>query len=316
MTSNRQQLPRLLEAAGSYKLQRSAAQLQDLQAYDREDCQTAVTKAVFSYQMQPNLIQLIGTAFALQILFKVPMWVGVLLAGLSTLLLLGLQRYGIRKLEIVIGSLVAVVGGCFFSVMVRASPSAKEIMTGMFVPKLSSDQATKNAIALLGALIVPHKPFLPSALVISRKIPHSFEGIRIRNALGDWSSKPYAISLLASGQSSTTNLKLALLFSPRGFLGMKMELWLRNLITRFIAIAPSLLACIIGGSSGPARLIIIASVTLITWLFVTGINMYFISASFMGWTKNNNRTGDYATSILAGIVVIPIMMLYTTNSVI
>ncbi|KAK6237895.1 hypothetical protein QUC31_003364 [Theobroma cacao] len=41
---------------------------------------------------------------------------------------------------------------------------------------------------------------------------------------------------------------------------MKMELWLRNLITRFIAIAPSLLACIIGGSSGPARLIIIASV--------------------------------------------------------
>ncbi|KAK6237896.1 hypothetical protein QUC31_003365 [Theobroma cacao] len=99
--------------------------------------------------------RVIGTAFALQILFKVPMWVGVLLAGLSTLLLLGLQRYGIRKLEIVIGSLVAVVGGCFFSVMVRASPSAKEIMTGMFVPKLSSDQATKNAIALLGALIVP-----------------------------------------------------------------------------------------------------------------------------------------------------------------
>ncbi|OMO72971.1 Natural resistance-associated macrophage protein [Corchorus olitorius] len=347
-----------------------------------------------------DIPEVIGTAFALEILFKVPMWIGVLLAGLNTLLLLGLQRYGIRKLEIVIGVLVLVVGGCFFSVMVRASPDPKEIMTGMFAPKLSSVEATKNAIALLGALIMPHNLFLHSALVISRKIPHSFEGIRnaskyfllesgialffaflinvavvsvtgsvcfhpnispenrtdcknitldsavslLKNALGEWSSKLYAISLLAAGQSSTVTGTYAGQYIMQGFLEMKMELWLRNLITRFIAITPSLLVCIIGGSSGAARLIIIASmilsfelpfalipllritssaakmgchknsfpVTLITWLLglgVTGINIYFLSTSFMGWIKNN-RTGNKGRSIVAGLCVFPIMMLY------
>lgn len=37
----------------------------------------------------------IGTAFALKILFNIPIWCGVLLAGFNTLLLLGLQRYGV-----------------------------------------------------------------------------------------------------------------------------------------------------------------------------------------------------------------------------
>lgn len=46
----------------------------------------------------------------------------------------------------------------------------------------------------------------------------------------------------------------------QGFLDLKMKLWLRNLVTRCIAIAPSLIACIIGGPSAAARLIIIASV--------------------------------------------------------
>ncbi|OMO56309.1 Natural resistance-associated macrophage protein [Corchorus capsularis] len=348
-----------------------------------------------------DIPQVIGTAFALQILFKVPMWIGVLLAGLNTLLLLGLQRYGIRKLEIVIGVLVLVVGGCFFSVMVRARPDPKEIMTGMFAPKLSSVEATKNAIALLGALIMPHNLFLHSALVISRKIPHSFEGIRnaskyfllesgialffaflinvavvsvtgsvcfhpnlspenrthcknitldsavslLKNALGEWSSKLYAISLLAAGQSSTVTGTYAGQYIMQGFLEMKLELWLRNLVTRFIAITPSLLVCIIGGSSGAARLIIIASmilsfelpfaliplvritsssakmgchknsipVTLITWLLglgVTGINIYFLSTSFMGWIKNNRTGNKGIRSIVAGLCVFPIMMLY------
>ncbi|GFY94096.1 natural resistance-associated macrophage protein 1 [Actinidia rufa] len=206
-----------------------------------------------------DIPEVIGTAFALNILFNIPIWCGVLLAGLNTLLLLGLQRYGIRKLELAIGILVLVVGGCFFSVMVHAMPNAEEVVIGMFVPKLSGTKATRDAVALLGALIMPHNLFLHSALVISRKIPHSYEGIRsaskyfliegglalflaflinvavisvsgsvcsnpnlsseskshcdnitldsaaflLKNALGKWSSKLYAISLLASGQSST-----------------------------------------------------------------------------------------------------------------
>lgn len=61
----------------------------------------------------------------------------------------------IRKLEIVIGMLLLVVGGCFFAVMVHASPDPEEIVTGMFMPRLSGGRATRDAVALLGALIMP-----------------------------------------------------------------------------------------------------------------------------------------------------------------
>lgn len=47
------------------------------------------------------------------------------------------------------------MGGCFFAEMAHTKPSVVEILRGMFVPKLSSDGATGNAIALLGALIMP-----------------------------------------------------------------------------------------------------------------------------------------------------------------
>lgn len=42
-----------------------------------------------------DIPEVIGTAFALNILFRIPVWAGVLLTGFSTLLLLGLQRYGV-----------------------------------------------------------------------------------------------------------------------------------------------------------------------------------------------------------------------------
>ncbi|XP_031385969.1 metal transporter Nramp1-like isoform X2 [Punica granatum] len=347
-----------------------------------------------------DIPEVIGTAVALNMLLKVPIWAGVLLAGLNTLLLLGLQRYGIRKLEIVIVVLLLVVGGCFFAVMVHARPSAEEIVTGMFVPKLDSGRATRDAVALLGALIMPHNLYLHSALVISRKIQHSSEGIRsasryfmlesgvalfftflinvavvsvsasvcsrpqvspqvdksqckditlqsaavlLKNALGNWSSKLFAISLLASGQSSTVTGTYAGQFIMQGFLDLKMKLWLRNLVTRCIAIAPSLVVCIIGGSAGASRLIIIASmilsfdlpfalvpllrftsreakmhqhkssitVTILSWILgfgTIGINMYFITTSLAGWITSGRL--PKVLSALVATIMFPAMVAY------
>nr|GMD49265.1 metal transporter Nramp5-like isoform X2 [Ipomoea batatas] len=84
----------------------------------------------------------------------------------------------IRKLELAIAVLLMIVGGCFFSVMVHAQPNVKDMAMGMFIPKLSNGSATRDSIALLGALIMPHNLFLHSALVTSRKINRSNEQIR------------------------------------------------------------------------------------------------------------------------------------------
>ncbi|CAN1234447.1 Metal transporter Nramp5 [Linum perenne] len=124
-----------------------------------------------------DIPEVIGTAFALNILFHIPVWAGVLLTGSSTLLLLGLQKYGVRKLELLISVLVFVMAACFFGEMSYVKPPAKDVLKGMFIPKLVGQSATGDAIALLGALIMPHNLFLHSALVLSRKVPNSVRGI-------------------------------------------------------------------------------------------------------------------------------------------
>ncbi|KAH7834722.1 hypothetical protein Vadar_018964 [Vaccinium darrowii] len=121
--------------------------------------------------------EVIGTAFALNILLHIPVWVGVLLTGLSTLLLIGLQRYGIRKLELLVAIFVFTMAACFFGEMSYVKPHADDLIKGLFIPKLNGKSATGDAIALLGALIMPHNLFLHSALVLSRKIPKSVRGI-------------------------------------------------------------------------------------------------------------------------------------------
>lgn len=346
-----------------------------------------------------DIPEVIGTAFALNILFHIPVWVGVLCTGCSTLLLLGLQKYGVRKLELLIAVLVFVMAACFFGEMSYVKPSATDVLKGMFIPKLSGQGATGDAIALLGALIMPHNLFLHSALVLSRKMPNSVRGINdacryfliesgfalfiaflinlavisvsgtvcsaqnlssenadrcgdltlnsasflLQNVLGKSSSKIYAIALLASGQSSTITGTYAGQYIMQGFLELKMRKWIRNLVTRCIAIAPSLVVSIIGGSSGAGRLIIIASMILsfelpfalipllkfsssttkmgphknsiyiivISWILglgIIGINIYYLSTGFVGWLMDNNlpKVGN----VFIAIIVFPVMAIY------
>ncbi|KAL6962198.1 hypothetical protein U1Q18_037154 [Sarracenia purpurea var. burkii] len=73
--------------------------------------------------------------------------------------------------------LVFTLAACFFAEMSLVKPPAGDLLKGMFIPKLNGHSATGDAIALLGALIMPHNLFLHSALVLSRKIPNSVRGI-------------------------------------------------------------------------------------------------------------------------------------------
>ncbi|KAI6690946.1 hypothetical protein NL676_027774 [Syzygium grande] len=342
---------------------------------------------------------IIGTAFALNILFHIPLWVGVLITGCSTLLLIGLQRYGVRKLEMLITALVFIMAACFLGEMSYVKPPASDVLRGIFVPQLSGHGATGNAIALLGALIMPHNLFLHSALVLSRKVPKSVCGINnacryfliesgfallvaflinvaivsvsaavcsaknlsnsnndtcnnltlnsasflLKNVLGRSSSVVYAIALLASGQSSTITGTYAGQFIMQGFLNLRMKKWQRNLLTRSIAITPSLIVSIIGGSAASGQLIIIASMILsfeipfalipllkfssgttkmgphknsviiivIAWILgfgIIGINIYYLSTGFVGWLIHNSL--PRVANVFVGIIVFPLMAVY------
>jgi len=69
----------------------------------------------------------LGTAFAFNILLKIPVWAGVILTVFSTLLPLGVQRFGARKLEFIIAAFMFIMAACFFREWSYLRSSAKVV---------------------------------------------------------------------------------------------------------------------------------------------------------------------------------------------
>jgi len=117
-----------------------------------------------------DLAELVGSAIALQLLFGLPLPWGVALTALDTLLLLLLQRWGIRRLEAAVIAMVALIGGCFAVELLLLQPSWPAIGQG-FIPQASTllnGEELFLAAGILGATVMPHNLYLHSSLVKSR----------------------------------------------------------------------------------------------------------------------------------------------------
>ncbi|MBL7856514.1 MAG: Nramp family divalent metal transporter [Cyclobacteriaceae bacterium] len=123
-----------------------------------------------------DLAEVLGMAIGLQLLFGLPLIWGVSLTVLDTLLLLFLQSYGMRKIEVFIIGLVAIIGGAFIVEMIFAKPDMGELMKG-FAPSIPNDLALYIAIGIIGATVMPHNLYLHSSLVQTRRIDNSDRGI-------------------------------------------------------------------------------------------------------------------------------------------
>jgi manganese transport protein len=115
-----------------------------------------------------DLAEVLGAAIALHLLFGLPLLAGVVLTAADTVLVLWLSRYGIRLIEAVILSLIAVITGCFLVELTFARPVMHEILSGL-APRINS-QSLYVAIGILGATVMPHNLYLHSALVQTRRI--------------------------------------------------------------------------------------------------------------------------------------------------
>ncbi|MBI4459729.1 MAG: Nramp family divalent metal transporter, partial [Acidobacteria bacterium] len=116
-----------------------------------------------------DLAEVLGSAIGLNLLFGVPLIFGVFITAADVLLLLTLGRYGIRKLEAFIVSLVFIVGMCYVVEIFLARPDWQQIASGTFHPQLDG-ASLYVAIAMLGATVMPHNLYLHSALVQSRRV--------------------------------------------------------------------------------------------------------------------------------------------------
>ncbi len=124
-----------------------------------------------------DLAEVVGSAIALQLLFGLPLLWGVLITTFDVLLLLMLTRFGIRKLEAVILTLVTTIGIAFLVEIVLAEPHWGAMAKG-FVPVLPDAGALYIAIGILGATVMPHNLYLHSALVQTRRFGDSKDETR------------------------------------------------------------------------------------------------------------------------------------------
>jgi manganese transport protein len=115
-----------------------------------------------------DLAEVLGTAIGLNLLFGIPMLIGVFITAADVLLLLYFQHLGIRKVEAFILALITVVGVCFLIEVFLAKPDWHGVALG-FIPHINGD-SLYIAIGIIGATVMPHNLYLHSALVQTRAI--------------------------------------------------------------------------------------------------------------------------------------------------
>lgn len=137
-----------------------------------------------------DLAELIGTAIALELLFGIPLLVGVVLTALDAFLILWLQNKGMRWLEALIFGLILLIFGCFAVQIALSHPVWGDVLHG-YIPATSivTDQTQLYlAMGILGATVMPHNLYLHTAVVQTRAWEDSDTGRKEAIRYATWDS--------------------------------------------------------------------------------------------------------------------------------
>jgi manganese transport protein len=127
-----------------------------------------------------DLAEVIGTAIGLNLLFGIPLEIGVILTALDVFLILWMQRLGFRWIEIFVVALLGIIAACFAVQIALANPDWRSVILG-FAPTV---EIVKNpemlylALGIIGATVMPHNLYLHSGVVQTRRFGESVEDRR------------------------------------------------------------------------------------------------------------------------------------------
>ncbi len=117
-----------------------------------------------------DLAELVGSAIALQLLFNIPLAVGVCITALDIFVILFLQNKGFRYIEALVITIITVIGVCFITELIFARPDWGSVLQG-YLPQakvVQNPEALYIAIGILGATVMPHNLYLHSAIIQTR----------------------------------------------------------------------------------------------------------------------------------------------------
>src|SRR3984893_16737595 len=128
-----------------------------------------------------DLAEVIGRAVAINLMFHIPLLWAVIITGIDVLLLLALQRYGMRTIEAVVLVLILTIAVCYLIeifVLPQTRPNFLEMGRELISPNFRQAGMIYIAIGMIGATVMPHNLYLHSALVQSRKLQKDEHSIR------------------------------------------------------------------------------------------------------------------------------------------
>src|SRR5246500_2098022 len=117
-----------------------------------------------------DLAEVIGTAIGLNLLFHIPLEIGVIITAADVFLILALQAFGFRWIEAFVVAMLGVIAACFAVQIALADPDWGQVIRG-FAPSrdlFANHDMLYLALGILGATVMPHNLYLHSGLVQTR----------------------------------------------------------------------------------------------------------------------------------------------------
>ncbi|OIL36493.1 divalent metal cation transporter [Oenococcus oeni] len=134
--------------------------------------------------MATDVAEIIGSGIAIELLFGIPLIVGILITSADVLILLLLMRLGFRKIEAIVATLVAVVLFVFSYEVILSQPNIPEVLNG-YLPTykiVTNTPMLYLALGIVGATIMPHDLYLGSSISQTRRVDRS-DKKSVKNAI-------------------------------------------------------------------------------------------------------------------------------------
>src|SRR6201996_3525906 len=134
-----------------------------------------------------DLAEVIGTAIGLNLLFHIPLEIGVIITAADVFLILALQAFGFRWIEAFVIVMLGVITACFAIQIALADPDWGAVLRGLAPERdlFANREMLYLALGILGATVMPHNLYLHSGLVQTRGygggVGEKREAIRLAN---------------------------------------------------------------------------------------------------------------------------------------
>jgi manganese transport protein len=297
--------------------------------------------------MATDLAEFLGGAIGLSLLLRMPLFSGMVVTAVVTYGILLFEGFGFRPIELIIGSMVGLIGLCYLVEMFIAPVDWAAAATHAVVPQIPDAGALLLAVGIIGATVMPHAVYLHSGLTQARipvrddadrrmvlrfsnqevVVALTFAGLvnmamvimassafhaghsevaEIETAyhtltplLGIGAAGVFLLSLIASGVSSSTVGTMAGQMIMQGFVGFRIPVWLRRLVT----MVPSFVVVALGVNATEA---------LVLSQVVLSIALPFPMIALLIFTRRTDLMGRFANgrlTHLAGLLGAAVVLL-------